>query len=72
MAGTDITKDTDGIFNAEKPSKLKIAFQYAGAALATLSGDGANYGWNQAGLTYDYAKTWLGSKGDEPAKPATA
>lgn len=46
-----------------KPSKLKTAFQYAGAALGTISGDGATYGWNQAGATYDYAKTWLGSKG---------
>jgi len=62
--------DASEFFNKEKPSRLKTAFQYAGAMLGTISGDGANYGWEQAGATYDYAKTWLGSKGIGLPKPS--
>lgn len=72
MASNDITKGNGEFFNSEKPSKLKTAFQYAGAALSTVTGDGTNYGWNQAGAAYDYAKTWLNSKGIGLGKPAAA
>ena len=43
MAGNDITQGSGEIFNAEKPSLLKRAFQVAGAALSTLTGDGTNH-----------------------------
>jgi len=61
--------DSSEFFGKEKPSALKTAFQYAGAAWATVTGDGANYGWEQTGNAYDYAKTWLGSKGVGLKKP---
>ncbi len=69
MAGNDITQGSGEIFNAEKPSLLKRAFQVAGAALSTLTGDGTNYGFNQATLTYDYFKAKIGSFG-APKSPA--
>lgn len=62
--------DTPEIFNREKPSGLKQIFQTVGAFLGGVSGDGINYGWDQAGATYDYAKTWLGSKGIGLKKPS--
>lgn len=59
MADENKTDDTTNYFN--RPSKLKTAFQYAGAMLGTISGDGTQYGWDQAGAAYDYvrAKTEL-------------
>ncbi len=63
MADQAQTAGNNEFFNTEKPSVLKTAFQTAGAAWATVTGDGANYGWEQTGNAYDYAKTWLGSKG---------
>ncbi len=63
MADQAQTADNKEFFNTEKASVLKTAFQTAGAAWATVTGDGANYGWEQTGNAYDYAKTWLGSKG---------
>lgn len=48
--------------NAEKSSKFKTAFQWATAAVATLTGDGPQYGYNVAGANWDYAKTWLGAR----------
>ncbi|HYD19465.1 MAG TPA: hypothetical protein VEF76_13400 [Patescibacteria group bacterium] len=50
-------------FDADKPSKLKTAFQYFGAAWATVTGDGTNYGWEATGNAYDYVKTALGAQG---------
>lgn len=62
--------NSNEIFNSEKPSKLKRAFQIAGSFLGGLSGDGINFGWNQGGLTYDYLEAKLGApKADVP--PAT-
>lgn len=61
--------DGSEFFNREKPSKFKTAFQAVGAAWATFTGDGTNYGWEQTGAAYDYAKTWLGSKGIGIKKP---
>jgi hypothetical protein len=46
----------------EKPSKLKQAFQWVAAVAAPFGGDAPQYGYNQAGATWDYVKTWVGSK----------
>lgn len=46
----------------EKTSKLKSAFQYATAFMFGLTGDNINLGFQQGGLTYDYAKAYVGSK----------
>lgn len=48
--------ETNEVFNSEKPSKLKLAFEVAGSFLGGLSGDGTVYGWNQGAFTYDYLK----------------
>ncbi len=63
MADQEKTANNNEFFNTEKPSALRTAFQTVGAAWATITGDGANYGWEQTGNAYDYAKTYLGSKG---------
>jgi hypothetical protein len=46
----------------EKPSAFKTAFQYATAFMYGLTGDNMNLGFQQAGMTYDYAKAYVGSK----------
>lgn len=48
--------------NQEKPSKLKQAFQWAAAIVAPFGCEAPQYGYNQAGFTWDYVKTWYGSK----------
>lgn len=63
MADQEKAANNNEFFNTEKPSALRTAFQTVGAAWATITGDGANYGWEQTGNAYDYAKTYLGSKG---------
>lgn len=47
---------TEGSSYFNRPSKLKTAFQYAGAMMGTISGDGTQYGWDQAGAAYDYVR----------------
>lgn len=54
MAEENNNETVSTYFN--RPSKLKTAFQYAGAAMGTISGDGTQYGWDQAGATYDYLR----------------
>lgn len=54
MADKNKFDDTGNYFN--RPSKLKTAFQYAGAMMGTISGDGTQYGWDQAGAAYDYVR----------------
>ncbi|MDE1151476.1 MAG: hypothetical protein PW788_02970 [Micavibrio sp.] len=51
----------------EKPSKLKLAFQWAGAFASALTAEAPQAGFQQAGDAYDYVKTWAGSK----SKPVT-
>ena len=63
MADQEKAANNNEFFNTEKPSALKTAFQTVGAAWATVTGEGANDGWEQTGNAYDYAKTYLGSKG---------
>lgn len=54
----DETRNTreDGSSYFNRPSRLKTAFQYAGAMMGTISGDGPQYGWDQAGAAYDYVR----------------
>jgi len=52
----------DDFFSREKPSALKTAFQFGAAFLAGLTGEGLNYGYQQGGYTFEYAKAYAGSK----------
>lgn len=63
MADQEKAANNNEFFNTVKPSALKTAFQTVGAAWAGFTGDGVNFGWEQTGNAYDYAKTYLGSKG---------
>jgi hypothetical protein len=48
--------------NTQKASKLKSAFQWAGAVAAVLSCDAPNRGFVQGGYTYDYLAAQIGSR----------
>ena len=57
--------------NPEKPSKLKLAFQWAGALSSTVCAEAPQTGFVQAGLAYDQAETWVRAK-LAPKKPGPA
>lgn len=48
--------------NEEKPSAFKQAFQWAAAVVAPLGCESPAYAYNLAGASWDYVKTWYGSK----------
>lgn len=65
MANDNSKQDGGNFF--EKPSPLKTAFQWAGAFASALTAEAPQIGFNQAGQTYDYVKTWIGAhKGPKP------
>ncbi len=62
MAANDNANEQNEFFNPEKPSRLKQAFQWAGAFAAMLSCEAPQTGFAQAGFTWDYAKAKIGSR----------